>query len=114
MLRRDNEKDNLPRSFDVGAGGASLARSGAITAIVGVPCEMKRVVLARLKYNTDLLEGLRQAVKNEKIKNAVILSGVGSVPLIVTLSGRPPLIRGSGVGFTCRSSLDGKSAIRKK
>ena len=40
---------------------------------------MKRVVLERLKYNTDLLEGLRQAVKDEKITNAVILSGVGSV-----------------------------------
>jgi predicted DNA-binding protein with PD1-like motif len=36
-------------------------------------------VATSFKYNTDLLEGLRQAVKNEKIKNAVILSGVGSV-----------------------------------
>jgi hypothetical protein len=48
-------------------------------AVVSVPSEMKRVVLVRLKYNTDLLEGLRQAVKEEKITNAVILSGVGSV-----------------------------------
>ncbi len=48
-------------------------------AVVSVPSEIQRVVLVRLKYNTDLLEGLQQAVKNEKIKNAVILSGVGSV-----------------------------------
>ena len=48
-------------------------------AVVSVPSEIKRVLLVRLKYNTDLLEGLQQAVKNEKIKNAVILSGVGSV-----------------------------------
>jgi predicted DNA-binding protein with PD1-like motif len=48
-------------------------------AVVTLPSEMKRVVLVRLKYDTDLLEGLQQAVKNEKIKNAVILSGVGSV-----------------------------------
>ena len=48
-------------------------------AVVSVPSEMKRVVLVRLKFNTDLLEGLRQAVKSEKIKNAVILGGVGSV-----------------------------------
>ncbi|MGA2072913.1 MAG: PPC domain-containing DNA-binding protein [Terriglobia bacterium] len=47
--------------------------------VVTVTSEIKRVVLVRLKYNTDLLGGLQQAVKNEKIKNAVILSGVGSV-----------------------------------
>jgi len=51
----------------------------AAPAVVSLPSEMKRVVLIRLKYNTDLLEGIEQAVKNEKIKNAVILSGVGSV-----------------------------------
>jgi predicted DNA-binding protein with PD1-like motif len=48
-------------------------------AVVTESSEIKRVILVRLKYNTDLLEGLRQAVKNEKIKNAVFLSGVGSV-----------------------------------
>jgi uncharacterized protein len=48
-------------------------------AVVSLSTEIKRVVLVRLKYNTDLLEGLQQAVKDEKIKNAVILSGVGSV-----------------------------------
>ena len=47
--------------------------------VVTVTSEIKRVVLVRLKYNTDLLDGLQQAVKSEKIKNAVILSGVGSV-----------------------------------
>jgi len=47
--------------------------------VVTVTSEIKRIVLVRLKYNTDLLDGLQQAVKNEKIKNAVILSGVGSV-----------------------------------
>ena len=48
-------------------------------AVVSVPSGLKRVVLVRLKYNTDLWEGLQQVVKNEKINNAVILSGVGSV-----------------------------------
>lgn len=51
----------------------------AVPAVVSLPSEMNRVVLIRLRYNTDLLEGIEQAVKNEKIKNAVILSGVGSV-----------------------------------
>jgi len=44
-----------------------------------VTSEIKRVVLVRMKYNTDLLGGLQRAVNSEKIKNAVILSGVGSV-----------------------------------
>jgi predicted DNA-binding protein with PD1-like motif len=61
------------------AGLPTPAAEQAAPAVVSVPSEMKRVVLIRLKYNTDLLEGLEQAVKNEKIKNAVILSGVGSV-----------------------------------
>jgi predicted DNA-binding protein with PD1-like motif len=38
-----------------------------------------RVVVVRLKNGTDMLDGLRQAVAREKIKNAVIMSGFGSV-----------------------------------
>jgi predicted DNA-binding protein with PD1-like motif len=37
------------------------------------------VVVLRFKYQTDLLAGLEKMVKQQKIKNAVILSGVGSV-----------------------------------
>jgi len=61
------------------AGRPTRAAQQAVPAVVTVPSEIKRVVLVRLKYNTDLLEGLEQAVKSDKIKNAVILSGVGSV-----------------------------------
>jgi len=61
------------------AGGPAPAAAQAVPEVVSVSSEIKRVVVVRFKYNTDLLEGLRQAVKNEKIKNAVILSGVGSV-----------------------------------
>jgi predicted DNA-binding protein with PD1-like motif len=38
-----------------------------------------RVVVVRMKNQVDMLEGLRTAVAREKIKNAVILSGVGSL-----------------------------------
>jgi predicted DNA-binding protein with PD1-like motif len=69
----------LAFSLLVLAGLAAPAAEQSPPAVVTVPSEMKRVVLVRFKYNTDLLEGLRQAVKAEKIKNAVILSGVGSV-----------------------------------
>ncbi|HTS68701.1 MAG TPA: PPC domain-containing DNA-binding protein [Terriglobia bacterium] len=61
------------------AGRAAPAAAQAVPDVVSIPSEIRRVVLIRLKYNTDLLKGLEQAVKDEKIKNAVILSGVGSV-----------------------------------
>ena len=38
-----------------------------------------RVIVVRLKNGTDLLDGLKTAVAQEKIKNAVILSGAGSL-----------------------------------
>ena len=55
------------------------AADPAAPAVVTVSSDLKRVVVVRLKFKTDLLEGLEQAVKSENIKNAVILSGVGSV-----------------------------------
>jgi predicted DNA-binding protein with PD1-like motif len=39
----------------------------------------ERIVVVRLKRGTDLLDGLRKAVAREKIRNAAILSGVGSL-----------------------------------
>jgi predicted DNA-binding protein with PD1-like motif len=41
--------------------------------------QFERVVLVRLKYQADLLAGLETTVKQEKIRNGVILSAVGSV-----------------------------------
>ena len=41
--------------------------------------DFDRVVVVRLKHGTDILEGLKKAVQKEKIKNAVILAGIGSV-----------------------------------
>ena len=38
-----------------------------------------RVLVLRFKFDTDLLAGLEKTVKQEKIRNAVILSGAGSV-----------------------------------
>jgi uncharacterized protein len=38
-----------------------------------------RVVVLRLKYKTDLLAGLQKMVKQENIRNGVILSAIGSV-----------------------------------
>jgi predicted DNA-binding protein with PD1-like motif len=38
-----------------------------------------RVVVFRFKFDTDLLAGMEKMVKQEKIKNAVILAAMGSV-----------------------------------
>jgi uncharacterized protein len=47
--------------------------------VYGIPVHFERVLVFRFKYDTDLLAGLEKMVKQEKIKNAVILSGIGSV-----------------------------------
>ena len=39
----------------------------------------ERVLVLRFKYDTDLLAGIQKMVKQEHIRNAVILSGAGSV-----------------------------------
>jgi predicted DNA-binding protein with PD1-like motif len=41
--------------------------------------QFKRVVVLRFKYQADLLAGLDKMVKEQKIKNAVFLSGIGSL-----------------------------------
>jgi predicted DNA-binding protein with PD1-like motif len=41
--------------------------------------QFDRVVVMRMKFKTDLLHGLEQMVKQEKIRNGVILSGIGSL-----------------------------------
>lgn len=41
--------------------------------------EIKRIVMVRINPGDDILLGLRQAVKDHTIRNAVILTGFGSV-----------------------------------
>ena len=38
-----------------------------------------RIVVMRMKYQTDLLHGMEKLVKQQNIRNAVILSGIGSL-----------------------------------
>jgi predicted DNA-binding protein with PD1-like motif len=51
----------------------------SVPSVFTLSSELKRVVVVRLKNKTDLLEGLNEAVKKERIKNGVILHGIGSV-----------------------------------
>ncbi|MEJ2055857.1 MAG: DNA-binding protein [Calditrichaceae bacterium] len=41
--------------------------------------QFERIVIARMTFGTDLLKGLQDAVKKEKIRSAVILTGIGSL-----------------------------------
>ncbi len=53
--------------------------SASVPDAVAVSAKIDRVVVIRFKHQADILAGLEQQVKAQKIKNAVILNGVGSV-----------------------------------
>jgi predicted DNA-binding protein with PD1-like motif len=63
------------------AGGAPRAEApaGAVPDATTLTSQFKRIVVVRMKNQVDMLQGLRDAVAREKIKNAVILSGAGSL-----------------------------------
>lgn len=44
-----------------------------------IPTQFDRVLVLRFKNQTDLLDGLQRMVKQNHIRNAVILNGTGSV-----------------------------------
>ena len=47
--------------------------------VYAIPSQFERVIVLRFKFDTDILAGLQKMVKQEKISNAIILSGFGSV-----------------------------------
>ncbi|MBS1856588.1 MAG: DNA-binding protein [Acidobacteria bacterium] len=53
--------------------------SAKVPDVYAIPTQFERVVILRFKFQTDLLAGLEKMVKQENIRNAVILSGFGSV-----------------------------------
>ena len=53
--------------------------SDSIPEVYALTGNFDRVVVLRFKYDTDLLAGMQKMVKQENIKNAVILSAAGSV-----------------------------------
>jgi len=62
--------------------GAALdgkANNPAMPDAYAIPTQFQRVLVFRFRYDTDLLAGLQNMVKQNKIQNAVILSGFGSV-----------------------------------
>lgn len=57
----------------------SKENSDDVPDVYATTSEFQRVVILRFKHKADLLAGLRKGVADENIKNAVILSAVGSV-----------------------------------
>ena len=53
--------------------------TNAVPAVQVFDATIRRVVILRFKFDTDLLVGLQAAIREHKIRNAVILSGFGSV-----------------------------------
>jgi uncharacterized protein len=50
-----------------------------VPAVETRPLRIDRLVLVRMKNGTDLLKGLEEAIRREKIRSAVIVSAIGSV-----------------------------------
>ena len=53
--------------------------SDKVPDVYAIKGQFDRILVLRFKYNADLLAGIEKMVKDEKIKNAVILAGAGSV-----------------------------------
>jgi predicted DNA-binding protein with PD1-like motif len=57
----------------------SKPNSDKVPEVYALTGQFDRILVLRFKYQADLLTGLERMVKENKIKNAVILSGIGSV-----------------------------------
>ena len=47
--------------------------------VYAIEGQFDRIIVLRFKYQADLLAGIEKMVKEQNIRNAVILSGIGSV-----------------------------------
>jgi hypothetical protein len=57
----------------------SKPNSDAVPDVYAISGKFDRVLVMRFKFDTDLLAGIEKMVKQEKIRNAVILAAAGSV-----------------------------------
>ena len=55
------------------------ANSAEVPEVYAINGKLERVVVLRFKYQADLLAGIEKMIAEQKIKNAVVLSGIGSV-----------------------------------
>ncbi|MBI1899145.1 MAG: DNA-binding protein [Acidobacteria bacterium] len=57
----------------------SKPNSDKVPEVYAIPAQFERVLVLRFKYQTDLLAGIEKMVKEHGIRNAVFLSGIGSL-----------------------------------
>jgi len=57
----------------------SKPNSAEVPEAYALSAQFSRIVVLRFKYQTDLLAGIEKMIAQEKIRHAVILSGIGSV-----------------------------------
>ncbi len=57
----------------------AVAAAQEVPDVYPISAKLERVVVLRFKFDADLLAGLEAMVKKENIRNAVIMSGTGSV-----------------------------------
>jgi predicted DNA-binding protein with PD1-like motif len=57
----------------------SKPNSDAVPDVYAIEGKFERVVILRFKHRADLLAGLERMVKENRIRNAVILAAIGSV-----------------------------------
>jgi predicted DNA-binding protein with PD1-like motif len=57
----------------------SKANSDRVPEVYAIEGQLERIVVLRFKYESDLLAGLERMMKAHRIRNAVILAGIGSV-----------------------------------
>ena len=55
------------------------ALSAKVPDVYAIATQFERIIVLRFKFDTDLLAGMQKMVKEQKISNAIILSGIGSV-----------------------------------
>jgi predicted DNA-binding protein with PD1-like motif len=82
---------------------APLLAADAVPAVSTETSRFNRAVVIRLKYQTDILAGLQEAVAREKIRNGIFLSAFGSVTSyhvhVVKTTSMPPenvYVKGAG------------------
>jgi len=59
--------------------GDTKPNSDKVPDVYAIKGQFERILVLRFKYDVDLLASMEKMVKQEKIRNAVVLSGAGSV-----------------------------------
>ena len=76
MAAQQTRRDEVKSS---GAAEDARPNSADVPDVYAIDGHFDRVTILRFKYQTDLLAGLEKMVKEQHIRNAVILNAIGSV-----------------------------------